>query len=98
MNAFTDAAREHEALTRRVKQLEIDVRTLLSRRSGELERTAYRPREVAQMLGCHPQTVRDLINSGRLRAERMNGWWAIPAAAVNQLLEPEPQHSGPQQP
>lgn len=70
-----------EELTDRIKRLE--------KAASQPPRTAYRPGEVAKMIGCNAQTVRNMIADGRLEAEDMGGWWAIPASAVTRLLEPE---------
>lgn len=84
MSAFADAAREIDNLTRRVEQLESLVRSLRTK-GAEPERTAYKVSEVARMIGKKPQTVRNMIKNRRLAAERMNGWWLVPAEAVEQL-------------
>ena len=51
-----------------------------------LERLAYRPREVAQMVGMSESGVRNLIRRGSLRAVRWDGSWLIPADAVKEKL------------
>ena len=51
-----------------------------------LERLAYRPREVAQMVGMSESGVRNLIKRGSLRAVRWDGSWLIPADAVKEKL------------
>ena len=52
-----------------------------------LERLAYRPREVAQMVGMSESGVRNLIKRGSLRAVRWDGSWLIPADAVKEKLD-----------
>lgn len=85
MSAFDDAAREIERLTQRLAAVEDQVKTLLSQRQG-LERTAYKPSEVAAMTGWSTRAVRMWIQDGRLAAEDMgNGRYAVPAWAVEQL-------------
>ena len=66
-------------LTDRIKRLE--------KAASQPPRRAYRPSEVAAMVGCSAQTVRDLIHGGRLEAVDMGGWYAIAASAVEKLLE-----------
>lgn len=67
-----------ERLTREVQALKKAAR--------QPARVAYRPSEVAAMLGCTAQTVREWIASGQLRAVPMNNWWLVPASAVDELL------------
>ena len=50
------------------------------------KRVAYRPREVAQMVGMSESGIRNLIRRGTLRAVRLDGRWLIPAAAIEDKL------------
>jgi excisionase family DNA binding protein len=84
MSAFDDAARDMANLVQRVADLENQVKSLLARREG-LARTAYKPSEVAAMLGKNPATIREWIKDGRLPAEDMGGWYAVPASAVEAI-------------
>jgi excisionase family DNA binding protein len=47
---------------------------------------AYRPREVAEMVGMSESGIRNLIRRGTLRAVRLDGRWLIPAAAIEDKL------------
>lgn len=68
-----------DKLTARIARLEKTAR--------QPERKAYKPSEVAAMIGCKDeQTVRDMIHDGRLEAVDMGGWYLIPLAAVDALL------------
>jgi excisionase family DNA binding protein len=59
----------------------------LKKATRQPPRAAYRPSEVAEMLGCKDvKTVREMIHDGRLEAADMGTWYAIPAAAVEKLL------------
>jgi excisionase family DNA binding protein len=51
-----------------------------------LKRVAYRPREVAEMVGMSESGVRNLIRRGRLRAVHLDGRWLIPATAIEDKL------------
>jgi excisionase family DNA binding protein len=51
-----------------------------------LKRVAYRPREVAEMLGMSESGVRNLIRRGTLRAVQLDGRWLIPANAIEDRL------------
>jgi excisionase family DNA binding protein len=51
-----------------------------------LKRVAYRPREVAEMVGMSESGVRNLIRRGTLRAVQWDGRWLIPAAAIEDKL------------
>ena len=51
-----------------------------------LKRVAYRPREVAEMLGMSESGVRNLIRRGTLRAVQLDGRWLIPATAIEDRL------------
>ncbi len=82
MSAFSEAARELESLSRRVEQLEALMRA--SRRDVP-ERTAYKVSEVAALIGRAPKTVRRMIEDGRLSAEDMGGWYAVPRSEVERL-------------
>lgn len=84
MSALADFDREFTELRKRVEQLETLVRS--GRQSDQPPRTAFRPSEVAKQVGVSTQTVRDWINDGSLKAERLNGLWIIPATAVDELL------------
>lgn len=86
MTALEDAAREMAELTRRVEQLETLVRSSRGEKPGP-PRTAYKVREVAEMIGKKPRTVLAMIAAGRLVAEDMGGWYAVPASAVDELVQ-----------
>jgi excisionase family DNA binding protein len=43
-------------------------------------------REVAELLGVHPQTVRRLIHEGRLESVRVGGRLFVSRAALDELL------------
>jgi excisionase family DNA binding protein len=43
-------------------------------------------REVAELLGVHPQTVRRLIHDGRLESIRVGGRLFVPRAARDELV------------
>jgi excisionase family DNA binding protein len=47
---------------------------------------AYRPREVAEMVGMSESGVRNLIKRGTLRAIQLDGRWLIPAAVIEDKL------------
>jgi excisionase family DNA binding protein len=49
-------------------------------------RVAYRPREVAEMVGMSESGIRNLIRRGTLRAVRLDGRWLIPATAIEDKL------------
>ena len=51
-----------------------------------LKRMAYRPREVAEMVGMSESGVRNLIRRGTLRAVQLDGRWLIPAAVIENKL------------
>lgn len=85
MSAFSDVAREFDELKRRVEQLEALLRSRTSPANNP-PRTAYRTREVAQLCGVATKTVRGWIADGRLEAEDMGHWWAVPASAVDRLI------------
>jgi excisionase family DNA binding protein len=51
-----------------------------------LKRVAYRPREVAEMVGMSESGVRNLIKRGTLRAVQLDGRWLIPAAVIEDKL------------
>jgi excisionase family DNA binding protein len=85
MSAFDDAAREVANLTKRVADLEEMVRTLAARKDAPA-RIAYKPSEVAAMLGKNTRTIHQWIKDGRLPAEEMDGGrYAIPAYAVEAI-------------
>jgi excisionase family DNA binding protein len=50
------------------------------------KRVAYRPREVAEMVGMSESGIRNLIRRGTLRAVRLDGRWLIPANAIEDKL------------
>ena len=50
------------------------------------KRVAYRPREVAEMVGMSESGVRNLIKRGTLRAVQLDGRWLIPAAVIEDKL------------
>ena len=50
------------------------------------KRVAYRPREVAEMVGMSESGIRNLIRRGTLRAVRLDGLWLIPATAIEDKL------------
>ncbi len=47
---------------------------------------AYRPREVAEMVGMSESGVRNLIRRGTLRAVQLDGRWLIPATVIEDKL------------
>ncbi|HEY5985661.1 MAG TPA: helix-turn-helix domain-containing protein [Streptosporangiaceae bacterium] len=51
-----------------------------------IKRLAYRPREVAAMVGMSEAGVRNMIRRGTLRAVRWDGRWLIPATAIEEKL------------
>jgi excisionase family DNA binding protein len=51
-----------------------------------LRRVAYRPREVAEMVGMSESGVRNLIKRGTLRAVQWDGRWLIPASVIEAAL------------
>ncbi len=51
-----------------------------------LKRVAYRPREVAEVVGMSESGVRNLIRRRTLRAVQLDGRWLIPAAAIEDKL------------
>jgi excisionase family DNA binding protein len=55
-------------------------------RQRPLKRVAYRPREVAEMVGMSESGVRNLIRRGTLRAVQLDGSWLIPAAVIEDKL------------
>jgi excisionase family DNA binding protein len=54
--------------------------------AGGMERLALRPAEAAKALGLHVQTVRALVDSGRLGAVRVGKRIVIPASAIAKFL------------
>ena len=50
------------------------------------KRVAYRPREVAEMVGMSESGIRNLIRRGTLRAVQLDGRWLIPATAIEDKL------------
>lgn len=66
----------------------------LEKAARQPERKAYKPSEVAAMLGLkEPKTVREMIQDGRLAAVDMGGWYLIPAAEVDRLLATDERRS-----
>jgi len=55
-------------------------------RQRPLKRVAYRPREVAEMVGMSESGVRNLIRRGTLRAVQLDGRWLIPASVIEDKL------------
>jgi excisionase family DNA binding protein len=55
-------------------------------RQKPLKRVAYRPREVAEMVGMSESGVRNLIRRGTLRAVQLDGSWLIPATVIEDKL------------
>jgi excisionase family DNA binding protein len=51
-----------------------------------MEKLALRPREAATALGLHVQTVRALVDSGRLGAVRVGRRIVIPRSAIAKFL------------
>jgi len=51
-----------------------------------LKRVAYRPREVAEMVGMSESGIRNLIKRGTLRAVQLDGRWLIPATVIEDKL------------
>lgn len=50
----------------------------------------YKVAEAAELLEVSPATVYRAIRAGNLTAKRVFGQWRIPAAAVDELLDPQP--------
>src|SRR6266498_788093 len=50
------------------------------------KRLAYRPSEVAAMVGMSKSGVRNMIRRGTLRAVRWDGRWLVPASAIEEKL------------
>jgi excisionase family DNA binding protein len=50
------------------------------------KRVAYRPREVAEMVGMSESGIRNLIRRGTLREVRLDGRWLIPTTAIEDKL------------
>jgi excisionase family DNA binding protein len=63
-----------------------------------LKRVAYRPREVAEMVGLSESGVRNLIRRGTLRAVQLDGRWLIPAVAIEDKLGIQLDTSPPSDP
>ena len=51
-----------------------------------LKLVAYRPREVAEMVGMSESGVRNLIRRGTLRAVQLDVRWLIPATVIEDKL------------
>lgn len=47
----------------------------------------YTPKEVAAFLKLSPQTVRDLIQSGKLQAVKIGRKWRVPDTAMETLTK-----------
>ena len=52
-------------------------------------------REVAELLGVHPQTVRRLIHEGRLEGVRVGSGLFVPRAGLDELLARQRRKPGP---
>ncbi|MCS7080471.1 MAG: helix-turn-helix domain-containing protein [Meiothermus sp.] len=52
-----------------------------------LQKLAFSVEEAAQLLGLHPNTVRNLIARGELKATRVGRRILIPRIALERLLE-----------
>ena len=52
----------------------------------QLERKAYSPREVQEMLGIGKATIYRWLYSGKIKAVKIGKMWRIPAEAVEELL------------
>ncbi len=50
------------------------------------KRLAYRPSEVAAMVGMSESGVRNMIRRGTLHAVRWDGRWLIPASVIEEKL------------
>ena len=62
----------------------------MSAAETQLPRAAYTTTEVARMVGCDPETIRDWIRSGRLHAFRVNiREFRVPAIALDAFLRRE---------
>lgn len=85
MSAFGALDREFEELKQRVAQLEALIRGGGLRSVGQPPRTAYKPSEVARMIGKSPRTVREMIKDGRIQADDMGGWYSVPRSEVERL-------------
>jgi len=55
----------------------------------QVERKAYSPKEVQEMLGIAQTTVYRWLESGRLPAVKIGKLWRIPADALEELLDTE---------
>ncbi|MBM4467444.1 MAG: helix-turn-helix domain-containing protein [Chloroflexi bacterium] len=55
----------------------------------QVERKAYSPKEVQEMLGIAQTTVYRWLTSGRLPAVKIGRLWRIPADALEELLSTE---------
>ncbi|GAB6101905.1 hypothetical protein JCM16138_11280 [Thermococcus atlanticus] len=57
----------------------------------KLEKEYYTTGEVARMLGVHYVTVFGWVQGGKIKAIQptKRGWWRIPRAEVERLLNPE---------
>jgi excisionase family DNA binding protein len=62
-----------------------DIRAIV--RSGELERLALRPNEVAQVLGCGRDTVLRWVASGELPSVREGNVILVPRAGLEAWLQ-----------
>ena len=52
----------------------------------QLERKAYSPKEVQEMLGISQTTVYRWLESGQLPAVKIGKLWRIPADALEEML------------
>ena len=55
----------------------------------QVERKAYSPKEVQEMLGVGQTTIYRWLESGRLPAVKIGKLWRIPADALEELLDTE---------
>jgi excisionase family DNA binding protein len=57
--------------------------------------TTMAPREVAQTLGIRLDAVYSLIWAGKLHADKLDGRWSIPRAAVEARLNSRTRRKAP---
>lgn len=58
-----------------------------------MEKLAYKPAEAAGLLGLHVQSVRRLVDEGRLGAVRVGRRIVIPARSIESFLADALEHS-----